>query len=72
VKEANGLALNEELWRVVDSFVLEGRSYWDSYSSLAAQLGRWAKKRKSVFERDFMETQVSKMELWLRLVDMIT
>ena len=71
VKEANGLALNEELWRAVDSFVLEGRSYWDSYSSLTAHLKQWAKKRKATFERDFMKTQVSKMELWLRLTDMI-
>jgi hypothetical protein len=71
VKEANGMKLNEELWRAVDSFVLEGRSYWDCYSSLTAQLKRWAEKRKSKFERGFMKTQVSKMEVWLRLVDMI-
>ncbi|MGP8070902.1 MAG: hypothetical protein ACLP5V_13545, partial [Candidatus Bathyarchaeia archaeon] len=38
VKEANGLTLNEELWRAVDRFVIEGGSYWDSYSSLTAQL----------------------------------
>jgi hypothetical protein len=71
IKEANGLSLNEDLWRVVDEFELEGKDYWTCYRSLCHQLSAWARREKSKFRRDFLGIQTKKMDLWLRLVDLV-
>lgn len=71
LKEANGLALNEDIWRAVEGIDLDGKDYWTCYRSLCSELSAWARKEKLKFRRDFLRIQTQKMGLWLRLVDLL-
>jgi hypothetical protein len=67
-EELNGMELNEILWRVIDSLELEGRTYTESYNSLAEKMKKHFTNLDPQFKR-FMMKQIEKMELWLKIVD---
>ena len=71
-KEIEGMDLNERLWRVVDNMSLSGNSYLDAYVSLIQNLSVAVPALgKTKAQRDFLEMQVEKMQLWASLVDRI-
>jgi hypothetical protein len=71
-KEFEGMVINEKLWTLVDQAELEGSTYWDAYSSLIQELGN---KIPRIFteplHREFLEVQLQKMRLWLRIIDQL-
>ena len=70
--EMDGLAINEKLWRIVEESEIEGKTYWDAYNSLIEEL---AAKIPEAFRnpdhKRFLETQIEKMRLWLKIIDKI-
>lgn len=69
-KEMEGMNLNERLWLVVDDMSLSGSSYLDAYMSLTENLSAAVPSIvKTRAQRDFLELQVEKMQMWARLVD---
>lgn len=69
-KEMEGMDLNERLWRVVDDMSLSGNSYLDAYISLTQNLSAAVSLLcKTKAQRDFLELQVEKMQVWARLMD---
>lgn len=69
-KEAEGMNINEVLWKIVASIELEGTSYWDCYNSLADELERNLTNLNLKLKK-FILKQTQKMRLWLRIVDKI-
>lgn len=71
-KEFEGMVINEKLWTLVDQVELEGSTYWDAYNSLIQELG---KKISQTFteplHREFLEAQLQKMRIWLRIIDQL-
>jgi hypothetical protein len=71
-KEFEGMVINEKLWALVDQIELEGATYWDAYNSLIQEL---EKKIPLIFSeplhREFLEAQLQKMRLWLRIIDQL-
>jgi len=67
-EEANGMRLNEELWKIVDSLELEGTSYQDSYNSLTEKMKKQIANLDPIFKK-FMTKQIEKMKLWLEITD---
>ena len=64
--------LNERLWRVVDNMSLSGNSYLDAYVSLTQNLSvEVPALGKTKAQRDFLEMQIEKMQVWASLVDSI-
>jgi len=68
-KELGGMILNEVIWRIVDELELDGKTYWDSYSSLVSGLRENTMKIRDATLQKFMATQTEKMRLWLEIVD---
>ncbi len=69
-KEFEGMVINEKLWGLVDRVELEGATYWDSYSSLVQKLGKKIPQTfKEPLHREFLEAQLQKMRLWLKIID---
>lgn len=68
--EMDGMILNESVWRFVDD-ELSGRSYADSYLSLAALLERGASTLGNETYRRFLNLQVEMMRRWVEVVDSI-
>lgn len=69
-EELDGMELNEALWGIVDSLELEGRSYQDSYNSLAEKMKNHITNLDPKFKK-FMMKQIEKMELWLEIIDKV-
>ena len=67
--ETGGMAINEFLWRIVNTLELDGKDYWTAYRSLAEGLERPIKNVKSQFYRQFIGEQVRRMRTWLKLID---
>lgn len=70
-KELEGIIINEWLWKIIDSFEIEGETYWDSYRSLLESLKNQITKIRERRHQKFMQTQVKKMKLWLEIIDKI-
>jgi hypothetical protein len=71
-KEFEGMVINEKLWTLVDQVELEGSTYWDAYSSLIQELGRKIPQTfTEPLHREFLEVQLQKMRLWLKIVDQL-
>jgi Reversibly glycosylated polypeptide len=71
-KELEGMIINEKLWTLVDQIELEGSTYWDAYDSLIQELGRKIPQTfTEPLHRDFLEVQLQKMKLWLRIIDQL-
>lgn len=68
-KELEGMIINEQLWKIVDSLQLEGKNYWDTYNSLTSELEKNLASFKNEFYRKFMHMQIEKMKLWLEITD---
>jgi hypothetical protein len=69
-KELEGMVINEKLWTLADQVELEGSTYWDAYSSLIQELEeRICKTFTEPLHREFLEAQLQKMMLWLRIID---
>lgn len=71
-KEFEGMVINEKLWTLVDEIELEGSTYWDAYNSLTQELEKGISR---VFTeplyQEFLEVQLRKMRLWLRIIDQL-
>jgi hypothetical protein len=71
-KELEGMIINEKLWTLVDQIELEGSTYWDTYNSLVQELGkRIPQTFAEPLHRDFLEIQLKKMKLWLKIIDQL-
>jgi hypothetical protein len=70
-KELEGMIINEILWKIVDSLNLEGKTYWDSYSSLIQGLEKNLSKLQNKLHQKFLSVQTQKMLLWLKIIDKI-
>lgn len=70
-KELEGIIINEWLWKMIDSFEIEGETYWDGYCSLLESLENHIPRIKERRHQKFMQTQVNKMRLWLEIIDKI-
>jgi len=68
-KELGGMAINEVVWKIVDSLELDGKTYWDSYNSLINGLERDIVRLQNGLHQKFMLTQIEKMRLWLKVID---
>jgi hypothetical protein len=68
-KELEGMVINEQLWKIVDSLELEGKNYWDTYHSLTLELEKKLTSFKDNFYREFMQIQIEKMKMWLEITD---
>jgi len=69
--ELEGLAINEILWRTVDTLEIDGNDYWTAYRSLVCGLERAAKALGRSDWRRFLRLQTQKMHEWLRVIDKI-
>jgi hypothetical protein len=69
--ELEGIVINEDLWRIVDSLDLNGTNYHDCYASLIDSLAIRLDQFREKLHRDFMKLQLKKMRLWLDVVDKI-
>lgn len=67
--ELEGMVINEALWRIVDALELDGKTYFDAYNSLTAELEKSLKKFDAPNHRKFMGFQIEKMKLWLDGID---
>ena len=71
-KEFEGMVINEKLWTLVDQAELEGSTYWDAYNSLIQELEKMIPQTfKEPLHRKFLETQLQKMRLWLKIIDQL-
>lgn len=70
-RELDGMIINEVLWKIVNSVNLEGRSYWDSYSSLIQNIEKNLSKLQDKLHQKFLAIQAQKMTLWLEIIDKI-
>jgi len=70
-KELEGMAINEFLWRIVDSIELTGENYYDCYRELIDGLEKCINRFNEKLHRDFIELQTRKMKLWLEIIDKI-
>jgi len=69
-KEFEGMVINEKLWALVDQIELEGSEYWDAYNSLIEELEkRIPQAFTEPLHREFLEAQLQKMRLWLKITD---
>jgi len=69
--ELEGIETNEILWRIVDKIELDGRTWFDSYQSLILNLEKEAHGINDRSQRDLIQLQVSKMGIWLEIIDKI-
>jgi hypothetical protein len=67
--ELEGMAINEILWRTVNSLNIEGNDYWTAYRSLALGLEHALGKMSNLFWRKLLRQQTRKMQAWLRLFE---
>lgn len=70
--ELEGMVLNEKLWKIVESIVLEGGDYLECYSELSEGLAKRIDTFEEKTHRDFISFIVEKMRLWARVVERIT
>jgi hypothetical protein len=71
-KEFEGMVINEKLWTLVDQAELEGSTYWDAYNSLIQELEKMIPQTfKEPLHREFLEVQLQKMRLWLKIIDQL-
>lgn len=70
-KELEGMIINEALWKMLDEVELDGKTYWDSYYSLAHDLEKKVEKLQNSMRQKFMLAQIKKMKLWLKIIDRI-
>jgi len=70
--EMHGIAINETLWRIVDSLELDGKDYYQCYDSLVNGLEDRLDLFGDPLHNKFMRLQVEKQRLWLNVVDKIT
>lgn len=70
-KELDGIIINEFLWKMIDKIELDGKTYWDSYSSLIGCLEKLVKQLQNALHEKFMQTQIAKMKIWLKTLDKI-
>ena len=72
-KEANGLDMNEHVWRICEEAELSAKTYSDCYLELAdylaENLGKWFKNKLQV---KFWSTQIENMRRWVELTDKIS
>lgn len=68
-KEYYGMKINEALWKIVDKIEVSGNTYFDCYSSIIEGL----ENNLNCFNKDrkFMNKQIEKMKLWLKVIDKI-
>jgi hypothetical protein len=69
--ERHGVAINETLWRIIDSMELDGKGYYECFQSLANGLGKSLNVFREKLHQDFMRLQVEKQQLWLTVIDKI-
>lgn len=69
--EMHGIAINETLWRIVDSLELSGRDYYQCYDNLVTGLEDRLGLFSDPLHNKFMRLQVEKQRLWLDVVDKI-
>jgi hypothetical protein len=67
--ECEGIAINEVLWRVVDSIDLQCRDYFGCYQEMADGLEKKLPLFHSKLHMEFLKLQVRKMRLWLKVID---
>ncbi len=70
--ELEGIVMNESLWKILSDVQLDGKSYWESYDSLADNILDRLDQFPRVEHREFMEYQINMMKLWLKIVDKLT
>jgi len=70
-KELDGMIINETLWKIIDSLIIEGKTYWDAYNSLIQGINKNLLKLKDNAHQKFLAFQTKKMSLWLRIIDKI-
>jgi hypothetical protein len=69
--ELEGMAINEILWRIVDSVDLNCGDYHSCYEELANSIQKRLGEFGEKVHRDFTAHQIEKMKLWLKVVDRI-
>ncbi|MCS7097520.1 MAG: hypothetical protein NZ922_00840 [Candidatus Methanomethyliaceae archaeon] len=69
-KELDGMIINEWIWRAVDEGI-SGNNYSDAYLSLADLLELKLKELDDHLKK-FMEIQITKMRLWIEIIDKIS
>lgn len=72
-KEANGLGMNENVWRICEEAELSAKTYPDCYLELAENLEKnlekWFRDKMQI---KFWKIQVEKMRKWIELTDKIS
>jgi len=72
-KEIEGMIINEKLWTLVDQAEIEGSTYWEAYNSLILELEKVILKAfNEPRYRKFLNVQLQKMRLWLKIIDRLT
>jgi hypothetical protein len=67
--ELEGMAINEVLWKIVESSELDDQNYYGCYQELTDCLEANLNKISANFQRAFLKLQVQKMRLWLSVID---
>lgn len=69
-KELRGMTINETLWKLVDEAQIEGKTYFEAYSSLINELETRIPRTFEMHDhRKFLKFQTERMKLWLDIVD---
>jgi len=68
-QEFEGMVINETLWKVVDEVELGGKTYWDSYISLACGIEKNLERFNDPVHRKFVLEQTRKMKLWSEVLE---
>ncbi len=69
--ELEGIAMNDQLWRIVDGIELNCNNYYNCYRELILGIKRKLSCFKYKLHKDFMQLQVQKMGLWLKIIDLL-
>ena len=67
--ELEGIIINVTLWKIVDTIELDGKDYYECYTSLAEGLNAQLDQFSNKLHRDFILLQIDKMRLWLDMID---
>jgi hypothetical protein len=69
--ELEGMIINEILWKIVDQVDIYSKNYADAYLELADGIEKRIGEFRDDNHRKFIETQVSKMRIWVEALDKI-